>query len=398
MNKNELNILIIPAWYDASNPLLASFFHEYCEALAKSCSVSLLNINYYNYSQRDSYKIEKEDKYNSRNYELIEVNYKKPLPTNWFGLANKFQKRRFFAKVYKELKKHEKFDLIHIQSVCNSFAPYIARELSNKLDIPYIVTEHYSGFNDIYNEQLLQPFASKKLLQEIVQGAQIRFGVSSYACKQYESFFKAPFELMPNLVSNRFIDQKSTELNRDNKYKTFLCIGRFDDNKNQLHLVKAFHKALKTNPNIRLVLVGEGYNLDKIKAFIELNSISNEVTIRSFMPKEKIIEQIDCCDCVVSSSFIETFGLTLVEALFRGKPVISTSSGGPQDIVNDSNGFLVPVNDEIALENAMLKMYANYDTFEADTIMEYAHKNYSESAIISKMIKQYEDCIKKHQN
>jgi glycosyltransferase involved in cell wall biosynthesis len=54
--------------------------------------------------------------------------------------------------------------------------------------------------------------------------------------------------------------------------------------------------------------------------------------------------------------YLEVFGLTLLESLSSGRPVIATRCGGPQDFVQEGiDGILVKSNDAISLSNALKK-------------------------------------------
>jgi glycosyltransferase involved in cell wall biosynthesis len=76
--------------------------------------------------------------------------------------------------------------------------------------------------------------------------------------------------------------------------------------------------------------------------------------------------------CLVLPSEVETFGLALVEAMACGLPVIATRCGGPEDIVTDETGILIPVNDEPALYRAMATMLQSCDKYDAQQIRRYA--------------------------
>jgi len=75
------------------------------------------------------------------------------------------------------------------------------------------------------------------------------------------------------------------------------------------------------------------------------------------------------------------FGVVLIEALALGKPVISTRSGGPEDIVEEYNGLLVPVNNVEALADAMQYMVDNYYKFDQTEIQHRCYKKYSEESV-----------------
>jgi glycosyltransferase involved in cell wall biosynthesis len=68
---------------------------------------------------------------------------------------------------------------------------------------------------------------------------------------------------------------------------------------------------------------------------------------------EQVPQQHAASDAFVLASFEETFGVVLVEALMSGRPVVATRCGGPEDIVHEGNGWLVPPGDPAALAAAM---------------------------------------------
>ena len=70
------------------------------------------------------------------------------------------------------------------------------------------------------------------------------------------------------------------------------------------------------------------------------------------------------CDCFVCSSRTEMLSCVLHECAACGKPAIATRCGGPQDILTEHSGVLVPVDDPVAMAEAMLEMLdkaAGYD-------------------------------------
>jgi glycosyltransferase involved in cell wall biosynthesis len=79
----------------------------------------------------------------------------------------------------------------------------------------------------------------------------------------------------------------------------------------------------------------------------------------------------------VLPSRFESFGVVLIEALATGCPLIASRSGGPESIVNNNNGFLVPVEDEDALSEAMKRMYVKYQDFNQENIRNEAIEKYN---------------------
>ena len=109
--------------------------------------------------------------------------------------------------------------------------------------------------------------------------------------------------------------------------------------------------------------------------------LGDYVNFHGAKPKLEVAEFMRRCDILVSSSFAETFGITLIEALASGKPVIATNSGGPRDIVNDMVGKLVPPGDVSALADAIDHVLDHYEDYPAEKIARYARERYSHEAV-----------------
>lgn len=109
-------------------------------------------------------------------------------------------------------------------------------------------------------------------------------------------------------------------------------------------------------PNLRVVSFSANKQTRPIPKFVELH----------VNPPQGMIREIYAsCDVWLSTSTLEGFGLTLLEAMACGTPCVSTMSGGPQDIITEGeNGFLVPVGDEDLLVDRCMKILANFSDAE----------------------------------
>ena len=85
--------------------------------------------------------------------------------------------------------------------------------------------------------------------------------------------------------------------------------------------------------------------------------MSTQVEFPGLLNREEVRNIIQESHVVVSSSIIETFGVTLIEGMSCGKPVIATRSGGPEEFVTPEVGILIPTDDITALANAMKSMF-----------------------------------------
>ena len=387
-----MHVLVIPAWYDISNLISGIFFHEYCNALSKQVKVTVLNFKSHSFSDRFK-KTVCEDKVSDRKYKLVNVDFYNPLPGLSAGTLKKKMKNLAVKKVKENL--IEKVDIVHIQSVCNNVTPFISEAISNELKVPYVLTEHYTSFKEA-GETIFAPYTSLLEVTKIVKNSAKRFGVSNYACSYFKNYFDCDFETVYNMIPDEFVKVVASK-STTGKFR-FICIGNLQSRKGQAVLIEAFNKISNEILNAELVFVGDGNDKGKLEQMVNSFGLESRVKFVGNISKTEIIKQIDESDVVVSVSEKETFGLTIAEALLRGKPVISTKSGGPQELINKTNGLLTEIGDVDGLAQSLKKMHSDYSIYSASVIRTAAINKYSESTIIPLMVNQYQSVIKAASN
>ena len=130
-----------------------------------------------------------------------------------------------------------------------------------------------------------------------------------------------------------------------------LTVGTMKAVKNHSLLLRAF--AQLDRPDARLMFVGDGDGRSELLSLARELGVEDRVILAGFQPDPTPF--YDTADVFVLSSNFEGFGNVIVEAMGRGTSVVSTDCpSGPAEILCDGEfGTLVPVNDEIALAEAM---------------------------------------------
>lgn len=129
-----------------------------------------------------------------------------------------------------------------------------------------------------------------------------------------------------------------------------LAASRLAEAKNLPHLVRSFARV--RHPDARLEILGDGDGRPELEAEIARLGLGGRVTLHgyhnepwSFFDKARVF---------AISSRMEAFGLTVVEALGHGLPVVTTDCGGPREILDQPGlGTLVPQGDEAAFAAAL---------------------------------------------
>jgi glycosyltransferase involved in cell wall biosynthesis len=142
----------------------------------------------------------------------------------------------------------------------------------------------------------------------------------------------------------------------DGEARTVVAAGRLVRSKRHSVLIRAFARVVAERPDWRLRIYGKGEEEDRLHRLIGDLGLYNHVFLMgAATPIEA--EWVKGSIGAVSSSF-EPFGMTIVEAMRCGLPVVSTDCPyGPAEIIRDGeDGRLVPVGDAGAMAGALLDL------------------------------------------
>lgn len=126
-----------------------------------------------------------------------------------------------------------------------------------------------------------------------------------------------------------------------------LFVGRVAFEKNIGFLLEVVDQLRRSQPEILLLVTGEGPALEGLRAETERRALSYNVRFMGYLDRSHTLA--DCyqaADIFVFASRTETQGLVLIEAMAQGKPVVALSAMGTRDILEDTPGAVVP-RDEV---------------------------------------------------
>lgn len=139
--------------------------------------------------------------------------------------------------------------------------------------------------------------------------------------------------------------------------KVVLFLGRLTEQKGPVQFLHAAKKVLAKNPNVLFVIAGKGELLPLlINMSMELG-ISNDVKFLGFVPEEEQQKLYKVADVYVMPSTSEPFGITALEAMSSGVPVIISRTSGVAEIVKSA--ILVDFWDINAMAEKILSVLAH---------------------------------------
>jgi glycosyltransferase involved in cell wall biosynthesis len=296
---------------------------------------------------------------------------------------------QFTLKYY--IQKFGKPDIIHTHNMI--YAGICFSELSEKFNVPIVITEHSTEFalkeqtKDISKKinTLLKHHDSKLLAvsPKLIELLNLKF----FNSKQ------SKIEWLPNVLDTRFEESVKFKSEYNIEKVRFFNLANLIPVKGQKELISAFAKAFKYFDDVELLIAGNGVLKVELEKLIDELELNDKVKLIGLINRDEVIKQLDNCDVFVLPSYYETFGVVLIEALSRGVPVISTFCDGPECIVNKSNGILVQPKNVDELAQALVKMYHEHNNYNKEQLREDVIKLYGKEVFYQRVMEIYKSAL-----
>ncbi len=145
-----------------------------------------------------------------------------------------------------------------------------------------------------------------------------------------------------------------------------LMLATYERRKGHEYLIKAFKEVIKDINDIELRIYGHGQPHEKkyVSNLVKTYKLQDKILLGDFEAKtERLIANAKVL--LVPSQAYESFGLTIIEAMSHGIPVITTDVGGMPEVMGDSEaGFICSKDDPLQFANA-IKRILNDDILSA---------------------------------
>ena len=267
-----------------------------------------------------------------------------------------------FARFWKGYKKakailsREKFDLITAQEIEHSFIAWL---LSNKFNTPWQMQIHTDIFSPYFVRHSVSNMVRVFLAEFLIPRASCirvvseRIKNSITRRLSHQVVAKPPLVVLPIYAEIK----KEGGINLREKYPGYdlyiLMVARLSREKNIKLALKAMSEVAKSI-KVLLVIVGEGPERENIELEIRKLKIENSVKLEGW--QENLSGYYASADILLITSNYEGYGLSAVEALSSGLPVIMTDVGVAGEIIkNGINGLIAPVGSSYILSGEILK-------------------------------------------
>lgn len=273
---------------------------------------------------------------------------------------------------------HINYDLVHANFFMSAL---VAAKIKEALDIPYVVTFHalghirtiYQGSNDRFPPERIEieKDVARKADYVIAECPQDRDDLMQYYHIDPQKIVIIPcgfseheFYPIRKTLARKLLDLQVNE-------PVLLQLGRMVPRKGVDNVIKSIAKLKMLGKRTRLVIVGGENDLDKCPEIARLKKIAAEGNVLENIhfagrkDRDKLKFYYAAADVFITTPWYEPFGITPLEAMACGTPVIGSNVGGIKyTVIDGETGALVNPNDPDELAEKISELAFDQDKLE----------------------------------
>jgi phosphatidyl-myo-inositol alpha-mannosyltransferase len=258
-----------------------------------------------------------------------------------------------FKRQAREVLEAENFDILHFHE---PFVPFLSPTVLDQSKTVNVATFHaFGGFSPSY-------WIGKRFAGRLAERLHGRIAVSGAARHFISRYFPGEYEIIPNGVDlDRYTGAEPYENLRDGTLN-ILFVGRLEERKGLIHLLKAYNRLRKRKVDARLLVCGAGPKLREYKRFVGLRGIRDVEFLGRVSDNEKVRYFASADIFCAPNTGQESFGIVLLEAMAAGVPIVASDIHGFKRVVERNvQGLLVEPKNPRALAAALYALARDPD-------------------------------------
>ncbi|MBO4207238.1 glycosyltransferase [Micromonospora echinofusca] len=255
-------------------------------------------------------------------------------------------------------------------------------------DARIVVTEHATFLPQVFK----QP-AARKLYDEMLSRVDVLLCVGGGLYQLISTQFPhhaAKLRIVPNAID---FDDFAWRPEPPREPLRWLYVGRLSEHKGVRPLLEAFARISNEEPGASLTLVGSGALEDDLRARVAELGLTERVRLLPAVPPEQVAGLMHRHDLLVHASRMETFGMTVVEAVATGTPVLVARSEGPLETLAGLDGVagrLFDISDDPdVIVDAYRELRAGFDRLNMVAARESLLARYGRKAVGAQLMDAY---------
>jgi glycosyltransferase involved in cell wall biosynthesis len=382
-------ILWLVSWYPNENdPFNGDFIKRQAEAVAIYQPLKIIYVG--KSFQNNSGTGEQEEKQDGLQENILYYHSRlkeNTLSSKIRSLYNYLKKNTEFIRLLKE---HDQLpNIVHVQVAMK--AGLIALYMKWKYKIPYVLTEHWTGYypqseHSLFKKSFLERYLTKKILKNAARLLPVSCALGNQISHQWVS---RSYQEIPNVVNTKYF--YPDENSHQGKFR-FIHVSTLLYQKNPEGLIRAFTGLINRGIDAELVLVGP-LNAAISKVLSENKLFKTSIHCTGEISYEQVAEELRKSSAFVLFSFYENMPCVILEALCIGIPVIATRVGGISEVIGEHNGILIDAGDENSLMEVMTSMVLQTRQYDREKISRESSRLYSYETVGEKIIQVYDSVL-----
>lgn len=292
--------------------------------------------------------------------------------------------------------KFERLDLLHVHyAIPHASAAYMAQQIlkDQGVEIPFVTTLHGTDITLVGKDPSFEP-----VINFSINKSNRVTAVSENLKKETFELFdiKNNIEVIPNFICLKEYKMDNNDYYKKrfapNNEKVICHVSNFRKVKRIEDVIIAF-EGISKEMDVKLLLVGDGPERARLEQISRNSKFSKNIFFLGSLKSTK--EVLNISDLFILPSSKESFGLSALEAMACGVPVIASDSGGiPEVISHGKSGLLNSVGDTYQMTKNALKLLSNDSILESFKTNAYQQaKKFDIEVVLPKYEKLYEQCV-----
>lgn len=279
----------------------------------------------------------------------------------------------------------EQFDILHFHE---PWMPLLSRQLLQHSQAVNIATFHSKVADGILSRSILKMVTP--YLNSVMNYLHELTAVSPAAAEYASGVTNEPITIIPNGIDLR--KYRHAAAPKDPLNRTVLYIGRLERRKGVKYLLQAFQLFAQDNPDVKLIIAGDGPDREKLELLADDLKLKN-ISFLGFVSEELKLSLLQQADIFCSPAlFGESFGIVLLEAMATGTVTVAGNNTGYAGVMQ-SLGAISIVNPADTVEFARrLELLLHEEPLRA--LWQRWAQAYVKQYDYPKVIDQYEELYK----
>lgn len=263
---------------------------------------------------------------------------------------------------------------------------WAAAELARKLGVPFVLTEHTSPFSRHF---ALGPWWASAV-RSTLHSADLVIAVSEGLRRQILDASGVDCVVVPNAFDTTYFSP--SESPRDPGPTRVAAVGLLTRQKGVDVLLRAL---AQIEPSLawELSIGGDGPEMNALNTLCDDLGLHDRVHFLGRLDRNGVRDLLRASDAFVLASRHENLPGVVAEAMLTDLPIIATRCGGPEYMLSEELGWLVPVDDEDALTDAMRRVFLGERKARRGEVRAVAVSRYGTSVVVDRLTRLYSDAI-----